>query len=173
MITYSSSVGIRAPLSAKNLDRLAEAVARVTPVLRRGVEVAFISPAEIRKLNRLHRGKDRPTDVLSFSFAHAVSKKAVPGFDLVGQMYLSPSVIKDQARRFKTTFKVEFARMFIHGLLHCAGLDHHEVVEARAMFAIQERILRVVGPKIGLPSTRIPSHLNDDYFKQSFVFPES
>lgn len=173
MITYSVSTGIRAPLSREALTNLAQTVARSVPIIKQGVEVAFVSANEIKKLNHSYRGKNRPTDVLSFSFVHEIRAGEPPGFRMIGQMYLAPSVIKEQAVRFKTPFRVEFARMFVHGLLHCSGLDHQKTDEARAMFALQERILRSVGPKIGLPSTRIPARLHDDYFKQAFVFPES
>lgn len=173
MITISSAEGIRAPLSRAALDMLGQAVLRKMPVLKNGVEVSLVSMSEIKKLNKTYRGKNRSTDVLSFSFSHYDQSQVPEGFRLAGQMYLSPDVIRDQARRFKISGKAEFARMFVHGLLHCAGLDHMTESEARSMFTLQEKIVRDTLKKLSISSGEIPHTLNDSYFKEFFVFPQS
>lgn len=173
MLTYSSSPKIRPPVSLSVLDQLAKVVERAVPILKHGVEVSFVTSREIKKMNLRFRGKNRSTDVLSFSFAHQVIKGQPSGFSLVGQMYLSPEVIREQAERFKTPFRVEFMRMFIHGMLHCAGLDHQKKNEARNMFDLQEKILRNAVRRLGFKQISIPKHLTDEYFKEFFVFPES
>lgn len=174
MLTYSSSLGIRPPVSLSTLDHVARLVERAVPVVKEGVEVSFVTLREIRKLNYRFRGKNRPTDVVSFSFAHSKEiPKQPPGFRLVGQMYLSPEIIRDQAKRFKLPVKVEFVRIFIHGLLHCSGLDHQKKSEARIMFTLQEKILRTALKRLNLRSALIPKKLSDEYFKEFFIFPET
>jgi len=69
----------------------------------------------IRKLNRSYRGKDKPTDVLSFEFGDA---------DLLGEIYISLQRAKAQARAYGLTYEEELKRLLIHGLLHLMGYDH-------------------------------------------------
>ncbi len=174
MLTLTTSLGLRSPISKKRLEILYAVAARRIPVLKRGVDVAIISSLEIKRLNKKYRGKNKPTDVLSFSYVHHKDKLgSPPAFSLAGQMYIAPEVVRLQAQRFNVSAKVEFVRMFVHGLLHCAGLDHQSLHDARKMFFLQESIVRNCSSQLGLGVVKIPQHLNDDYFKESFVFPVS
>jgi len=69
----------------------------------------------IRKLNRGYRGKDKPTDVLSFEFGDE---------DLLGEIYISLQRAKVQARAYGLTYEEELRRLLVHGLLHLMGYDH-------------------------------------------------
>jgi probable rRNA maturation factor len=174
MLTLTTSPGLRNPISKKRLEILYAASARKMPVLKRGVDVAIVSSLEIKRLNNKYRGKNKPTDVLSFSYVHHDEKPgSPPAFSLAGQMYISPEIVYAQAQRFDVPVKVEFVRMFVHGLLHCAGLDHQSARDARKMFSLQESIVRDSSSKLNLGAVHIPQRLSDDYFKASFVFPVS
>jgi len=78
----------------------------------------------IRKLNRQYRKIDRATDVLSFPFGDP---------DLLGEIYISLQRAKIQAKRYGLTYNEELKRLFIHGLLHLMGYDHHKKAEREAM----------------------------------------
>lgn len=173
MFEFHASPGIRFPVSPARLKKVAGITARAVPVLRLGVEVELVTSRQIRVLNRTYRHKDQPTDVLSFSYVTAHASAMPPGFQLVGQMYLAPTVIQEQARRFKTTFRIEFIRMFIHGLLHCAGYDHLILQEARNMFSLQERLLRKALISLQFTPMVLPRTLTDDYFREQFSVPEA
>jgi probable rRNA maturation factor len=91
------------------------------------IEVIFCSDYKIRKLNKSYRKKDKPTDVLSFPFNDT---------DLLGEIYLSLQRAKAQARKFGTTYNQEVNRLFVHGIFHLLGYNHHTkkdraIMEAR------------------------------------------
>ncbi len=103
------------------------------------VSLSFVRDAAIRKLNREYRGKDKATDVLSF--AH-------DGDDLVrspsiGDIVISIDTAARQAKEFQVSLLDELSRLFIHGMLHCAGFDHENVSRAKAvkMFRTQSYLL--------------------------------
>lgn len=103
----------------------------------------FVNARNIQSLNRQYRGKNRPTDVLSFS---NLESPPLPGISQpLGEIVLCWTVIREQAKRFRVTAREELQRMVIHGCLHLWGYDHEQDArEAKRMFALQERILKLV-----------------------------
>ncbi len=109
-------------------------------VLTKTLTVIFVPPARIRRLNKRYRGKDRPTDVLSFAGTY-------PGH--LGDLVLCPQVIKKQAKEHGLTFKLELAYMLLHGVLHLLGYDHEESARAaKTMFELQDKIFESLSDKI-------------------------
>jgi probable rRNA maturation factor len=89
------------------------------------VAIDFVSPEQIRALNRDHRGKDAPTDVLSFPVDGAAP-------DTAGPRELGDVVIC----RDHTSDVIEAV---VHGVLHLCGYDHE--TDAGEMLALQDRIV--------------------------------
>ena len=81
------------------------------------IELLLVHNEEIRMLNSLHRGIDKPTDVLSFPYADT------PGAPL-GSIVISIDKVYEAANRYGHTPQEELALLFIHGLLHLLGYDH-------------------------------------------------
>jgi len=81
----------------------------------RELSVLLTGNAEVRELNREYRGKDKPTDVLSFPMGDAY---------LLGDIVISTEKAASQAIEFGVSFDEEMARLLVHGLLHLAGYDH-------------------------------------------------
>ncbi len=102
------------------------------------ISVHCVGEAKMKTLNRLFRGIDRPTDVLSFP---TEEQKMVEKNVDAGDIFLCPTYIKKQAKRFDVPFKEEFARMLVHGVLHLRGYNHVTKKQAATMFALQESIL--------------------------------
>lgn len=101
------------------------------------IEVALVTDAKIAKLNREYRGKDAPTDVLSFGeFAHPTEVEYVttPTVDL-GTLILSLPYIRRSAKEDGVSWKKEFVFVFVHGVLHLLGHDH-----SKEMFALQDEL---------------------------------
>lgn len=99
--------------------------------------IAFVSSDEIRALNKQFRGKDKPTDVLSFEGDDPSS---------MGELAISPEIIAVQAREHGLLIREELGYMILHGFLHLLGFDHETGdADARRMFKLQdamfERIL--------------------------------
>jgi probable rRNA maturation factor len=118
-------------------------VRRVTSAVLTGerrqaeLSVSFVGPATMRALNREHKGKDQPTDVLAFSLSQ-------PGNPLIGDIYICPAVARAQARRLGVPPREELLRLLVHGVLHVLGHDHPEGAgrEQSSMWRRQERYLR-------------------------------
>jgi probable rRNA maturation factor len=121
---------------------LAAWLSGVAPVRARGeVSLAFVSDAAIRALNREHRRKDEPTDVLSFPSDE-------PGF--LGDVVIATGVARRQARRAGHGFGVEARVLALHGLLHLLGHDHEHERDGGRMRALEARLRRRGGLTEGL-----------------------
>jgi cytidine deaminase len=105
------------------------------------VSLSLVSPSEIHKLNLSYRKIDAPTDVLTFAYREADFNPNDPVTDL-GSILICPAIAKKQAKGFHHPFEREMAFLFIHGLLHIFGYDHHAgKKDADIMFALQNKIL--------------------------------
>jgi len=103
----------------------------------RTVSVAFVSEAEIRRLNKAYRGKDKVTDVLSFE-----EEKME---DSLGEILICYPQARRQAREMGHSVRQEALFLLVHGLLHLFGFDHERPMDATRMFARQTRILDALG----------------------------
>jgi probable rRNA maturation factor len=104
------------------------------------------SDEEIKKLNSKYRGKDKTTNVLSFAYLETTTKDFVqPGDEnYIGDVYISRERLVDEAKNLKISEKERFVQLFVHGLLHLAGLDHEGDKEAEAMENLEDRIVSQV-----------------------------
>jgi probable rRNA maturation factor len=100
--------------------------------VKEGLSIALVSAREMRTLNRRWRGKDRPTDVLSFPLRE-------PG--LLGEVVISIDAARQQAREGGWPLAAELRRLLAHGILHCRGYDHESAGDARRMAAAERRLL--------------------------------
>lgn len=99
----------------------------------------------IRELNRLYRGVDAPTDVLSFG--NPGGEPAIPGADAsyLGDVVISYARASEQAAKFGHEVNEEIALLVIHGVLHLLGYDHTQVGEKRRMWRMQDEALEMLG----------------------------
>ena len=95
-------------LTTKILELVGRADASVT--------IAFVSDRKIRDLNRMFRGLDKSTDVLSFPSGE--------DGQLLGDVAISIETAKVQAKRHRLTLERELAQLILHGVLHLFGYDH-------------------------------------------------
>jgi probable rRNA maturation factor len=107
------------------------------------VSLAFVSNRRIRLLNDEWRGKNSPTDVLSFQLM-----VDPPAGDLpweLGEIFISVEQALSQAKAFGHSLEREIAFLTAHGLLHLLGFDHEEPADEQEMFGRQEKILIAAG----------------------------
>ena len=109
----------------------------------RELSVSLTDDAEIAALNAEWRGREGPTDVLSFSLEEG--EHAEFGGALLGDVVIALPVAERQARAYGATLDDEVARLLIHGVLHLLGHDHQEPGEARRMRSEERRVWRAVG----------------------------
>lgn len=107
----------------------------------------LVDDARIRELNRTWRGKDAPTDVLSWPHHDALASNDLPLFDaeaaehLLGDVAISMDTTGRQARARGWEDVQEASLLLLHGVLHLLGHEDETEAGARAMRAIEERIL--------------------------------
>ena len=99
------------------------------------INLVFTDDDRIRDLNREFRGKDRPTDVLSFSF------EELEADGTLGEVYISVPTARRQAVRYGTGITGEYLRLFCHGLLHLFGYDHEDPEQEILMLERQDEYL--------------------------------
>lgn len=138
MITFSL-VNPLPPLSSRWWRCLGTELHRALRYRRpRTVGVRRLSLREMQQYNNRYRGKDRPTDVLSFE-ATAETIHDDPGY--LGDLLLCVEYAAAEAKRRGIPLEEELARLVIHGVLHLVGYDHATVREETEMFALQESCL--------------------------------
>jgi probable rRNA maturation factor len=101
-----------------------------------GITLLLASDAEIRRLNRVHLGRDRTTDVLAFPSGGDLE----PGQPHLGEIAISVPCARRQARRARWGVKDEMALLVTHGYLHLLGYDHE--TDDGAMRRLEEDLLK-------------------------------
>ena len=103
--------------------------------------IRVVGAAESRRLNRSFRGKDAPTNVLSFPAS--TQERASDG--ALGDLAICAPVVAREAREQGKTASAHWAHMVVHGVLHLLGHDHRHDRQARRMERIEVEILRAFG----------------------------
>jgi len=128
-------------LTEDTLDRFVTRAKRSTG-LRGSVTVLVTTSRELRRLNQRFRGKDTPTDVLSFAPAHLAAK----GF--AGDVAISADIAAQNARRLGHSAAEEIKILALHGVLHLSGYDHE--TDKGTMARREERLRKQLGLPVGL-----------------------
>lgn len=102
------------------------------------LSVVFTDDAAIRELNAGWRGKDKPTNVLSFP-AFPEGWSALP--PMLGDIVLAAETVTREAADESKPFENHLTHLIVHGFLHLVGHDHEDDAEAEAMEAAERRIL--------------------------------
>lgn len=112
------------------------------------IALHLVSDETIHALNREHRGKDAPTDVLSFGLHDPNGMRFVlpPGQPAnLGDVVISHARAVAQAEEYGHPVARELAYLTAHGVLHILGYDHEQEDEQRAMRAREEEALAPLG----------------------------
>ena len=152
------------PVSGLDIDIMSEAgdwPHDAAEIVRRAAEHAYVvagpsddaelcvvlaNDAFVKELNKTWRGKDKPTNVLSFPtggipFAVGGEPLIDMGPHLLGDVVLALETIAREATDQKKTFSHHLAHLVVHGVLHLLGQDHEEDDEAEEMEALERDIL--------------------------------
>lgn len=105
--------------------------------------VIAIQRPRIIKLNRQFFSKKNATDVISINNPSPRNKQTSK---FIGDVYICPKVIKENAKAYNVSYEEELTRIIIHGILHLLGYDHKKPFrESRErMFKIQEKLVDTV-----------------------------
>ncbi len=140
----------RIPLAVGPLTSFCEQVRRELGFPEESVTVCFVSDQTIARMNRQFRGKEGPTDVLSFPAHRLRSRwarlprkgKIRPG-DYVGDIVISPETARRYARRRSHGLASELRVLILHGMIHLAGFDHEN--DRGEMMQLERRLRRRLG----------------------------
>lgn len=121
-------------LAAWTEAALAESNDQVEMVIR------IVDAPESQQLNRDYRGKNRPTNVLSFPF-ESPPEVALP---LLGDLVICAPVVSTEARQQNKTLEAHWAHMVVHGTLHLLGYDHQDDQQAQLMEDKERQILQTL-----------------------------
>jgi probable rRNA maturation factor len=113
---------------------------------RGDVSIALVSNEVMRRLNRVHRGVDRATDVLSFPAEEP--RIGQTRQDCLGDIAIARGVAARQARQAGHPLRTELRILALHGLLHLLGYDHG--ADRGQMERVEERLRRRAGLPAGL-----------------------
>ena len=103
--------------------------------------VRIVEEAESNALNLNYRGKDRPTNVLSFPF-ECPDEVELP---LLGDLVICRQVVEREAQEQDKPVMAHWAHMVVHGSLHLLGYDHIEDDEAEEMESLETQIMTGLG----------------------------
>jgi probable rRNA maturation factor len=119
-------------INISEIKKIAEAFLKHYKIKATEVSIVFIGDKKMRELNKDYRGMDKTTDILSF---------AGEG-DSFGEIIISPSQIKKQAKEFSGTFKKELLFILTHGLLHLCGYDDATEKGRKKMLGMGEEFIK-------------------------------
>jgi probable rRNA maturation factor len=138
------------PVSDSWLKRLTtltvKKVKGVTFESKAELSIVLTGDAQVKKLNRIYRGKNKTTDVLSFPLLEGKTfpvgqRKTIA----LGDVVVNVPQTKRQALEAGKPFKAELALLVVHGVLHLLGYDHMRLDESKKMFALQDSLLKKFG----------------------------
>ena len=96
------------------LKKIAKKVLKREKKENKDLSIALVGQKRMRELNKKYRGKNQVTDVLAFPS------------DGLGEIVICSKEVKQNAKRFDSTFGKELARVLIHGILHLLDYDHEK-----------------------------------------------
>ncbi|MEC1615185.1 rRNA maturation RNase YbeY [Bacillus mojavensis] len=115
------------------------------------VSVTIVTNEDIQQINREYRGKDTPTDVISFALEEEGEDEVeIVGAEMppvLGDIIISADRTREQAEEYNHSFKRELGFLAVHGFLHLLGYDHMTKEEEEEMFTKQKDLLDAYGLK--------------------------
>ncbi|GAA5421056.1 rRNA maturation RNase YbeY [Tetragenococcus halophilus] len=120
------------------------------------MSITFMDNEGIQMINRDYRGKDAPTDVISFAIEEAGEDEMPIFFDdeemtdlpnELGDIMISTQRAQEQAAEYGHSYEREVGFLALHGFLHINGYDHMTPEDEKKMFGLQKEILNAYGLK--------------------------
>ncbi|NNM67128.1 MAG: rRNA maturation RNase YbeY [Spirochaetales bacterium] len=125
----------------KNYEDYVLKVLKLLGVRTWDLGVRLTDDEELRMLNRDFRGKDEPTDVLSFESEPFQGSDPKENPKIAGDLAISLAMVQTNARYFGVSEEEEMKRVTLHGILHLQGWDHKSNDTSEPMLVHQENLL--------------------------------
>ncbi|MGI8497231.1 MAG: rRNA maturation RNase YbeY [Gemmatimonadaceae bacterium] len=121
---HVENAGERVSVSRSVIERVALTTLRAERVRDAMLSVTLVTARAIARLNRRHLGQRGPTDVIAFGFVSPDGVAPRPNAIVIGDVYISPSAARANARLYHARVRDELLRLVVHGTLHVLGYDH-------------------------------------------------
>ena len=132
------------PIPLKTIEENAKVILNALALHERELSLSFVDDAEIQEINRDYRGKDAPTNVLSFAMDDGDSSFVSP---LLGDVIISCDTAAREAEERQVTLDQRYSQLLVHGVLHLAGYDHEQGEEEERIMAEKSReLLALIEP---------------------------
>jgi len=105
------------------------------------LSIRIVEASESQSLNHQYRGKDKPTNVLSFPFEIPEELAGLEEISLIGDLVVCHDIVISEAEQQGKPLEHHYAHMIIHGCLHLLGFDHINEDEATEMESLEIDIL--------------------------------
>ncbi len=110
------------------------------------IDIVLAGDAFVRTLNRRHRGKDKPTNVLSFpGLERAMPRLPAAAPVLLGDIVLARGTVRREAAAGGKKLAHHLSHLVVHGVLHLFGHDHQDDAQARRMERLERKSLASLG----------------------------
>jgi len=129
-------------IAVKHIRMLADAMLESLDLHDAELSVLLTNDKHIQELNREHRSKDRPTDVLSFGVERDVAAQPFNAPNLLGDIVISLDTAARQATSRHRPLIAEIRWLLAHGILHLMGFDHATAAQKKRMVAWTGRLVR-------------------------------
>jgi probable rRNA maturation factor len=130
------------------IEKVIQTAAEVEELPPVEVAITIVDNQRIQELNREYRGKDQPTDVLSFPLWEPDEEWVIEEgeeYVTLGDLIISIEKAKEQAQEYGHSLEREIGFLAVHGFLHLLGYDHETKEQEEEMFGRQEEILQKLG----------------------------
>jgi len=124
------------PVDKEFLEKVAKKVLIGENKEKLELSIVLVGQARIRKLNKKYRRKNRSTDVLSFIYRASEGSEEEEEDEVLfdhddsGEIVICLPEVKKNAKKLKSVFRKELAKVLIHGILHLLGYDHEKSEKA-------------------------------------------
>jgi probable rRNA maturation factor len=131
-------------IALQNLKKAAEMILSVLGYQDNELSISITGDSAIRRINREYLGKDRPTNVISFSMQEGDFGEVNP--HILGDVIISADTAQREADEAGITFDSRLVFLLLHGILHLAGYDHERSgeQEARKMEETEQKIFEML-----------------------------
>lgn len=146
MITIQINKKFKENISSNILEEISQKIFSFLEIEPQSdLSILIDTDSVLKRLNRLYRGYDQPTDVLSFE-SDEINPET--GTRFLGDVAISFPTAERQAAEAKHPVENEIILLLVHAVLHLTGYDHNTKEEKQQMWAEQQSVLEYLGIKI-------------------------
>ena len=136
------------PVDLKRLKAHTQKILQVLDYKGFDISMLLVTPEVMRTYNNDYKGKDTPTDILSFPYHYLnAGDRIIPETDEdkeLGDIIMCPSYIHDDLSRWQMSFDDRMDVLLVHGICHLLGYDHIEDEDYEIMKVEEERLLQAI-----------------------------